>query len=280
MKISGNIHQLRIDFEITVTPEIKIPRFVNILIVFGDKITLIDTGVKESEKVIFDYIVENGRNISDIERVILSHSHPDHIGSAAQIREKTGCRIQAHKDEREWIEDITIQNRERPVPGFFNLVNRSVKIDYLLADGQELILGKELTAKIIHSPGHSKGSLNILFSEDKVLFTADSIPLKNDIPNYDNYTDLLNSLSIIRSDKRYDTLLTSWTAPLINRADIDELITEGEEYVKKIDTAVKEFFVNGKDDFPNSCKETIARLGLPLFHVNPLVNRALLSHLT
>jgi len=278
MQISGNIHQLRIDFSINITQEIKIPRFVNILIIFGDKITLIDTGVKESEKIIFGYIVENGRKISDIGTVILSHSHPDHIGSAERIREITGCRILSHYAEKDWIEDITIQNRERPVPGFFSLVNKGVKIDDYLSDNQELIFGKDLTAKIIHSPGHSAGSLNILFKEDKVLFTADSIPLKNDIPNYDNYAELMKSLRIIRSENRFNTLLTSWTEPLINRADIDKILDEGEEYMKKIDATVREFYGPGKEEYPANCKKTIEKLGLASFLVNPLVNRAFLSH--
>ncbi len=280
MKVTEKIHQLKIDFEITITPEIKISRFVNVILIFGDKITLIDTGVKESEKIIFDYILENGRNLTDIETIILSHSHPDHIGSAAIIRELTSCRILAHKSEREWIENIEIQNRERPVPGFFNLVNRSVKIDDYLADKQELTLGEALTAKIIHSPGHSKGSLNVLFREDKVLFTADSVPLKNDIPNYDNYVDLINTLHVIRSDKEYRTLLSSWTPPLSDMTDIENLLAEGEAYMKRIDEAVIECYGKGKAAFPDSCTEAIAKLGLPSFLANHVVNRAFLSHLS
>ena len=163
MKLTDKIHLLRIDFEITLSPEKKLPRFVNVIIVFGDKIILIDTGVKGSEGKIFDYIRQNGRDKAEISTVILSHSHPDHIGSAAKIKELTGCRVLAHNAEKDWIENIDLQNSERPVPGFYTLVDRPVIMDSFLSVGDEIKAAENLTMKIMHAPGHSKGSLNILF---------------------------------------------------------------------------------------------------------------------
>jgi hydroxyacylglutathione hydrolase len=279
MKLREKIHLVRIDFEIAISPGRKIPRFVNVLIIFGDNITLIDTGVKESEKQIFDYILQNGRRISEIKTVILSHSHPDHIGSAAEIKDITGCRIMAHEAEKEWIEDIEIQNMERPVPGFFNLVSRPVKIDDYLSDNQILKPGTDVTIKILHAPGHSKGSINVLFIEDRILFTADSIPLKNDIPNYDNFPDMMNSLGRIKSIGDYDILLTSWTPPLVNRSEIEKIVLDGEDYLKKIDAAVKENYVGIKTDPLSACRQTVEKLGLPPFLVTGVVNRAFVSHL-
>ncbi len=130
-------------------------------------------------------------------------------------------------------ENIEIQVKERPVPGFFNLVDQSVKIDELLKHGDEIKADEDVTLRIIHSPGHSKGSINILFKEDKILFTADSVPLKNDIPNYDNFNELMNSLNMIRANKKYDTLLSSWAAPLqINK--IEKFLDEGAAYMRKL----------------------------------------------
>lgn len=51
MKLTASIHILRIDFEITLGPGRTIPRFVNVILILGEKITLIDTGVKGSEKL-------------------------------------------------------------------------------------------------------------------------------------------------------------------------------------------------------------------------------------
>jgi hydroxyacylglutathione hydrolase len=279
MKLTDKIHLLQIDFEITLSPDKKIPRFVNAILILGDKITLIDTGVKGSEKIIFDYIKEQNRDFSEVDTIILSHAHPDHIGSAAVIKELTNCKVIAHELEKEWIENLDLQSKLRPVPGFYNLVDKSVNVDEFISDNQTMLVEDGLTIKFIKSSGHSKGSLNIFFEEDKILFTADSIPLKNDIPNYDNYLELMHSLSVIKKNAQFETLLTSWTPPLTDKNEIEKLIHEGEEYMKRIDSVVKECY---KDDSANTldfCKIAIDRLGLPPFLVNPIVDKAFKSHL-
>jgi hydroxyacylglutathione hydrolase len=279
MKLTENIHLLKIDFEIPVSPGKKISRFVNVIIIFSSKITIIDTGVKGSEKYIFDYIKEQNRNYLDIESIILSHSHPDHIGSAAEIKTKTSCKVYADEAEREWIENIDIQNKERPVPGFYSLVEKPVKVDEFLFHNQAITINEGLTLKIIKSPGHSRGSLNVLFVEDRMLFTADSIPLKNDIPNYDNYRDLIKSLELIRSSKDFDMLLTSWTEPVSSPEGINNIIEEASCYIRKIDSFVKYQYRNPDDGTLGNCRMVIEKLGLPPFLANPLTDRAFRSHM-
>lgn len=279
MKLTNKIHLLQIDFEITLSPEKKVKRFVNVILIMGDKITLIDSGVKGSKDKIFDYIRQNGRKFSEIDTIILSHSHPDHIGGAAEIKKMTGCKILAHKLETEWIENIELQNKQRPVPGFFNLVDESVKVDGYLSNGQELRGEDGVTLQFIHSPGHSKGLVNVYFKEDKILFTADAIPLKNDIPNYDNYLDLMKSLAVIKKNIDYKILLTSWTPPLIDKTEIGKLFIEGEEYMRRIDLAVKRNYNNRNIKSLAACKATVEDLKLPAFLVNPIVDMAFRSHI-
>lgn len=279
MKIKGKIHQLKIDFNIQLSPEKVLPRFVNVLIIFGEKITLVDTGVKGSEEKIFAYIAENGRSCSEIDKIILSHSHPDHIGSAARIKELTGCKILAHPAEKNWIENINIQQKERPVPGFSNLVDRSVLIDEFIDNGQVLDFGNNQTVKIIHSPGHSAGSVNLFFQNEKVLFTADSIPLKGDIPNYDNARQLLDSLLDIENNNRYEILLSSWTPAFSESTEIKKLIAEGKSWIEMIDKAVKANYT-GTETAPHEfCRATVTQLGLPPLLVNPIVDNSFRSHL-
>ncbi len=279
MKLTDKIHLLKIDFEITLGPDKKLPRFVNVLIIFGNKITLVDTGVKGSEEKIVEYIRKNGRSHTDIDTIVLSHSHPDHIGSAAKIKEITGCKVLAHELEKEWIENISLQNEQRPVPGFFNLVDRPVKIDEFLVDGQSTKVDDDITIENIHSPGHSKGLINLYFKEDKILFTADSIPLKNDIPNYDNFQDLMNSLKAIWENNQYSILLTSWTLPFKNREEIEVLIEDGDNYMRKIDNLVKENYSGNETKPLEFCRKTIEKLGLSPFLANPITDRAFRSHL-
>ncbi len=278
MKITSNIHQVQIDFNIRVAPDKLLPRFVNVLIIFGEKITIVDTGVKGSEETIFNYIAQNGRSIKDIDTLLLSHAHPDHIGSAARIKELTGCKVLAHENERRWIENIEIQDTERPVPGFRTLVDRPVKVDGTLRDGEMLALGNT-NAEVLFTPGHSAGLVSLLFQKDGVFFTGDAIPLRNDIPNYDNYFKLMASLERIASRKDYTTLLSSWTPAIFDSKKAVHLIEEGIGHLKLIDSAVGNIYTEAEKEYLQYCKKTLSQLGLPLLLANSVVDNAFRSHL-
>jgi hydroxyacylglutathione hydrolase len=122
MHITPQIHGLRLPFVVPVAPGIALDRFVYSYLIYGETITLIDTGVAGCEKTIFEYIRSTGRDPSEIALIIQTHSHPDHIGATKAIKDATGCSVAAHPAERAWIEDVECQNRERPVPGFATLV--------------------------------------------------------------------------------------------------------------------------------------------------------------
>lgn len=279
MNIKGKIHLVKHDFAIPLGTEKKLLRFVNSIIIFGKEITLIDAGIKDSYQKIFSYIKEQGRSINEIKLLILSHSHPDHIGSANKIKSMTDCKVIAHQAEKNWIEDLDTQYQSRMVPGFYQLVNEPVKIDACLEHNQEIQLDKNLTIRVLHSPGHSKGSISILFKEDKILFTADSIPIVNDIPNYDNYSELRTSLETIKHLQDYDILLSSWTEPINGFSKIQKLIMDGEQYLIKLDLGVKSFYTSKDETTLTNCKQLINSLNLPASYVNSIVHKAFQSHL-
>ncbi|CQR71796.1 Hydroxyacylglutathione hydrolase [Sporomusa ovata DSM 2662] len=279
MNIKGKVHLIKHDFSIPLGTEKKLLRFVNSIIIFGKEITLIDTGIKDSYQKIFSYIKEQGRSINEIKLLILSHSHPDHIGSANKIKSITDCKVIAHQAEKNWIEDLDTQYQSRMVPGFYQLVNEPVKVDTCLEHNQEIQLDKNLTIRVLHSPGHSKGSISIFFKEDKILFTADSIPIVNDIPNYDNYSELRTSLETIKHLQDYDILLSSWTEPINGFSKIQKLIMDGEQYLIKLDLGVKSFYTNKDETTLTNCKQLINSLGLPASYVNSIVHKAFQSHL-
>lgn len=134
MKITEQVHQIRIDFQVTE----KVNRFVYIYLITGESCYLIDSGVAGSEKIIEEYMQSIGREITEIKGVFLTHAHPDHMGSAAAIRRMTDCRIYSSEAERRWIEDIDVQFQERPIPGFYRLAGESVKVDEIVRDGDRI----------------------------------------------------------------------------------------------------------------------------------------------
>lgn len=279
MQLTEKIHLLRHNFEIKLEDGTKIPRFVNSLVILGDEITLVDTGVKDSWKDILQYLKFRDRHPDEIKTIILSHSHPDHIGSASKLKEMTGCKVLAHADEKDWIEDIDKQYNRRPVPGFCDLVDKPVAIDSFVEHNQVLKLAEGLTIKIFHRPGHSKGLINLLFVEDSILFTADSILLKNSLPNYEDYRYLKDSLFKIRNQKNIRVLLSSWASPFLDKEQIENLFVEAEDYLKQIDKFVHINYTGGVEKILEHCARVIKDLNLPDAYVNTIVDRAFRSHL-
>lgn len=277
MEITKNIHQIKHNFEITINDDLKVTRFVNILIIFDKELTIIDSGTKSSFNLIKNYLETNGRSIRDIKNLILSHSHPDHIGSALKIKEESNCKVFAHYLEKEWIENIEIQLSQRPIPGFYELVDKSVEVDTELFGGEILELGSN-SLEVINSPGHSPGSINIFFREENILFTADNIPVTGDIPNYYDYNKLTASLNAIMNDLRPQILLSSWEKPVYSRTDQLNLIRNGLNYLEKIDKAVKKSYKSQNTDHFRACSEVIGVLKMPQFFVNPLVDKSFRSH--
>lgn len=279
MQVTEHIHALRVPFKIPISPEKVIDRDVYSYIVFGGKITLIDTGVTGSETIIFDYIKQNGRALKEISMVILSHSHPDHIGSVKAIKEATKCSIAAHSGEKDWIEDTEKQFKERPVPGFHTLVGGPVDIDRLLIDDEIVSLGEKITCKVMHTPGHSRGSLTLFFDNEKAMITGDSLPLPNDLPIYDDIVASVNSIRKLKKVKNIDVLLSSWEAPIHGYERIEKRIDDGLLYLRRIHEAVLMAKSQGKEDMMELCQHVVSELGLPPFAANPLVARAFASNL-
>ncbi|MBA7693693.1 Hydroxyacylglutathione hydrolase GloC [subsurface metagenome] len=108
--------------------------------------------------------------------IINTHGHIDHIGANAEIKEATGAKILIHEDDRNLLSS-PVKN----LAIFLGRMTKSPPADRLLKGGEIISLGK-LKLKVIHTPGHTRGSICLLV--DKKLFTGDTL-LRNSIGRTD-----------------------------------------------------------------------------------------------
>lgn len=275
MKITDVIHALKVPFEI---PGTGFWRVVYIYLILGDEITIIDSGVAGSEKQIFEYLEKLGRKPEEISKLLLTHAHPDHIGSAQAIQNQTGCKIGAHKSAVRWVENIELQNEERPVHGFFELVGGSAKVDFTLEGGTTLILG-DIKLQLFETPGHSNDLLTFFEERSKVLITGDVIPQWNDLPIYDNYPKLLKSLLFLQSFEEINWLLSSWSDPLEGSENAKKVIEDGIDYIETINREIIRLDGETFQDSMKLCGEVVTNLKLPEHLINPMVAKSFSSHL-
>jgi len=264
MQITSHVHALRLPFRIPVAPGIVLDRFVNAFLIYGRTITLVDTGVAGCEREIFDYIRSTGRNPSEISLIIQTHAHPDHIGATQAVQKATGCTVAIHAAERQWIEDVSLQERERPVPGFSVLVGGPATVGRVLEDGDVLDLDGDhcLDLVVFHTPGHSPGSVSLLLKSEGVLLSGDAVPVPGDLPVYDDV------LASVQSIKRLDTLdgvsvlLSSWDEPRVGICAYQRM-NEALAYLQKIHDAVIASADTGTPNPMELCRRTAKVLGLP-----------------
>ncbi len=280
MQITEHIHALKIPFYVEA-PQGRVPRFVYVYMIYGEQICLIDSGVASSEKMIIDYLKETGRSPDDISLLILTHSHPDHIGAAQAVKRTSGCMVAAHNAEKAWIEDIDLQARDRPVPGFRSLVEGSVRVDIPLEDGDVLEIDEGMNLKVIHTPGHSRGSISLWLPGENALFSADAVPIPGDMPIYEDLIQSYLSIEKLRAISAIEFLLASWDDPRKGESAYRAL-DEGLRYLQIIHEAVlkacsESDIGNYNRDSMDMCRAVLKELGMPETIANPLIARSFMA---
>lgn len=104
----------------------------------------------------------------EIEAILLTHAHFDHIGGVDEIRRLKQCPVYLHSLESDWLTTPALNGSLR-----WAEVSPPIQSDaaeYELAEGQKLkLIGHEFT--VFHTPGHSPGSVSFLCGND--LFSGD-----------------------------------------------------------------------------------------------------------
>ncbi len=148
-------------------------------LIVEDKLILIDSGFPGSAHRIIKFIRSIGRNEKELKLIILTHYHIDHKGSARKLKSLTGAKIAAHVLDAPYIEGKigAFRKVKNPFGKFFLFIAEilflyeRVKVDILLKDGDEIN-----HLKVIHTPGHTMGSISLYDSIEKVIFSGDTMP--------------------------------------------------------------------------------------------------------
>lgn len=190
---------------------------INIYLVKEDPLTLIDTGPKTEEalEALRSQLRLVGLVISDISRIILTHTHEDHCGLAGVIQRESGARVHVHQWEygnisrerhsrvnREMLERTGVPDEQIELMStLYEAISRyadPVSEVEAFEDGAEFIFATG-SLRAIHTPGHTPGSSCLFRDANRVMIAGDTI-LKTITPN-----PVLNA-DPLDSSKRFPSL--------------------------------------------------------------------------
>ncbi|MDZ7264619.1 MAG: MBL fold metallo-hydrolase [candidate division KSB1 bacterium] len=145
---------------------------------------VIDPG--DDAQLILDSIKRHQVNV---QYILLTHGHVDHLAHLSKIRQETGAAFLMHRDDTFLMKGLLAQALMFGLPNPGN-----PKPDRFVSDGEEIDLG-DLTIRVLHTPGHSPGS--VTYFVDKKLFVGDLIFAgsigRTDLPGGD-YETLIRSV--------------------------------------------------------------------------------------
>lgn len=154
---------------------------------------------KSLDAVIIDPGGETEKLISEIERyslnlqyILLTHAHFDHIGSCAEIATYFSSPIYGpQKEDQFLIKELTLQTKMFGVPQCSIFTP-----DWWLQDGDEISFA-DIKLSVLHCPGHTPGHVIFVNHTDKIIFMGDVLFQgsigRSDFPKSDQ-SDLINSI--------------------------------------------------------------------------------------
>ena len=98
--------------------------------------------------------------------IVSTHRHWDHIGDNAAVSAATGAQIAAHIADRHGLEHPNAGMAPFPIPSSIPAID--------LAEGSTIRFG-EITLDVLHTPGHTDGSVCLQARTERLLFTGDTL---------------------------------------------------------------------------------------------------------
>jgi glyoxylase-like metal-dependent hydrolase (beta-lactamase superfamily II) len=139
----------------------------NAYLIDGPARVLIDPG----HRSLFNHVESGlrglGLGIEDIDLIICTHAHPDHI-EAVQLFKDRPAQFTLHEVEWQWATTVGKQ-----MSAALGIDMDSFLPDFFLRQGELTLNGLEI--EVYHTPGHSPGSVSLYWPTQKALFTGDLV---------------------------------------------------------------------------------------------------------
>lgn len=158
------------------------------LIEEGGRLTLVDAGFPRHHRTLLTGLAELGRNEADIEAIVITHAHADHVGFAERVRRASGAPVFAHADDMAALRRPLrlpwgglLRNAWHPFTA--SMLARAVRAGIwratTVAEAQPVRDGQVLDVPgrphVVHLPGHTPGQIALHLPQHGVLLSGDAL---------------------------------------------------------------------------------------------------------
>ncbi|NNC93548.1 MAG: MBL fold metallo-hydrolase [Acidimicrobiia bacterium] len=164
------------------------------VVVEGGKATVVDSGARKDHSQLLSGLASLGLGLDDVEVVLITHAHTDHMGSAAQAA-RAGTPVKGHEAE------IPVLRGDRPItqvktsqlplwkPGvwsfLFVMIRAGATAAPPIAGVESVVDGETLDVpgrpRVVHTPGHTAGHAAYYLVDQRVLFSGDGLVTQSPI---------------------------------------------------------------------------------------------------
>ena len=157
------------------------------LIEESGKLVLVDAGAPRDWDLLGRVVRQLGRDLADLDAVLLTHAHSDHIGFAEQARAATGARVWVHQDDAQMARTGKAGPRDGKTRSYLlraafwrtalvltrRGATKIIPVQEVSAFGDGQTLDVPGKPRIVHAPGHTDGSAALLLEDRGIMFTGD-----------------------------------------------------------------------------------------------------------
>ena len=163
------------------------------LIEESGKLVLVDAGAPKDWALFTQTAMALGKAVGDLDAVLLTHAHSDHIGFAEQARTTTGARVWVHEQDVRMARTGKVGPRDRKTSAYLlrgafwrtalvlgmRGATKIIPVQEVseFSDGE--VLEVPGSPRVVHAPGHTGGSAAILLEDRRVLFSGDVLCTHN-----------------------------------------------------------------------------------------------------
>jgi hydroxyacylglutathione hydrolase len=227
---------------------------LNVYLVKGTNYAVwIDSGVK-SIFPLFVQIMQQARVAdSQLYFILHTHSHHDHIGCNAQLKDKTGCLIAAHPYYARWHADFEFHYNDfaRPFPHLipdtpelraevFDILDAPRPLDLHVDEGVQFNLGGGVNLRAYSLPGHLMAELGWFEESTRTLILGDAVTMLEGLQFHSHlsvhgYRNSLDKIRRLLNELNVALVVFAHFMPM-RPPEVEKLLTDAHAYIDAVET--------------------------------------------